>query len=156
MRAFAAAAVLGLLGCASTTDDVPPPDFHGDWLYYAGDGQGMGVTFRADGTFVLVRVRLISETSGESEVQTGTFVSDDTSLTLTTTQWSCPGAPSPRTYGYSFRGASLVLADPSGVVSLERNTAADNGAGSFTTAIGCFDRETGAFTARPLGPTSGG
>ena len=123
------------------------PNIDGTWIYSNGD-VGQGLTINADGTYELQWLTLLSSTSGEDEVQTGTIEVGDSTLTFTPQKWSC-AAPYPAfTWNYAFDGALLEIDTGSTVVSYSADTAA---ASSFQLALGCYD-QNGDFTSGTLAP----
>ena len=124
------------------------PSLDGKWEYIDSAGTaGDGVTFNSDGTYVLQVLQLTSSTSGNDEVEKGTFTVSGNTITATPKEWSCPGPDTVSTMTYSFQGSSLALALPSGILILQPNTSPP--ATNASIVIGCFD-SSGNFKPEPL------
>jgi hypothetical protein len=123
----------------------------GNWLYTdaAGTG-GVGLTFNADGTYVLTELVETSSTSFNAQVEDGTFTVSGNTITETPQKSSCPGPVPVHQLTYSFQGSNLAVTDSSAVVVLQPNTAT---ASNAAIVIGCFDANNN-FTAQPLAPVS--
>jgi len=135
------------LACSSSSG---PPSVYNTWLYTSTDGtSALGVTFKTDGTYVSQVLQLTSATSGNDQVESGTFTARGSTLTFTPTKWSCPEPTDPPyTATYQQSGDTLSIAYSSGVVVYVVDTA---GASSFAIATGCFPK-SGGFVATPLEP----
>jgi hypothetical protein len=127
------------------------PSLDGTWYYVNASGTaGAGATFKGDGTYLLQELVLTSSSTGNDQMETGTFVDSSGTLTLTPKQWSCPGPDAIYKLSYSFNGGNLVLAQPSGVIIMQPDTQTGS-TGAIT--IGCFD-SSGNFKASPLAAVS--
>jgi hypothetical protein len=146
--AHAVAAIVLLTSACSSSSQTAEPSLIGNWIMAdAGSGRGIALTIRADGTYTLSVIALVTQATADVQAENGTWVSDGAStLTATPTQSSCPGPDPVSVYKYSFQGGILVLADASGILSLEPNTAP---AGSVSLVLGCFQRG-GGFVQHPI------
>jgi hypothetical protein len=146
--------VLGCLvfcvACGGSGNGAPSLD--GSWAYTsAGGAFGYAYTFNSDGTYSAELLSLTSANSEDAYAETGTFTSTSDTIALTPNQASCGGPDPAYAYSYSLQGDTLVLTDPSGIVSYERTTASSGPNESIV--LGCFD-STGAFTPTPMAPVS--
>jgi hypothetical protein len=137
-------------GCGSSS---PSDRLIGEWLFTNADGSGgIGLTFKADDTYVAAVLVATSASSLNGQIETGNYSATASAVTFTPRQSSCPGPDRVDTESYSFSGMDLVMAGGSTVI-----TFAPNNASSSTTTVvlttGCFD-STGAFTSGPVAPVS--
>ena len=146
-------AAFGWLGCSSSTSSGgagnSPPSLYNTWIYTAANGvNGAGLTLKSDGTYENQALELTSSTSGNDQVEIGTFVISGASITFTPKKWSCP-EPSDPPYTVSFEqsGNSLTISYSSGVIvfSIDTSPAATN----FSLSTGCFS-QSGTFTPSPI------
>lgn len=142
-----AVAVLGLLaGCGSSGGG---DKLVGQWLYTSADGaSGIGIAFRADGTYTTTILRATSGTTANTQVENGTYADLGSSVAFTPVEWSCTGMDTAETDAYSISGNTLSLVTVSGLISLTRNTAP--AAGNIILTTGCFTPD-GAFAPHPIG-----
>ena len=150
IRLLAALCLLGAIGCGSSgsTDSK----LVGQWLYTNADGSaGIGLSFKADGTYSTVLLRQTSGTTANTQVENGGYMATDTSITFTPTESSCAGSDAPTTSGYVINGNVLSLTMPTGLVSFVRNTTPPSSGVILT--VGCFAAD-GTFTAQPVGPVT--
>jgi len=144
--------IFAMVAACSSGSPEPPPTLVGNWLYTAAQGQsGIGLTFTAEGTYSLSGIVLVSSTAAQAKVETGTYTSDATTITLTPKESSCPGPDPVEVDHYQFNGGALMLTSPSGVLVLQANTA--TASRSFAIQTGCPDRQ-GNFTPAPLKPVA--
>lgn len=135
--------------CASSSSDAPSLD--GNWIYVDDQGTaGLGVTFNDDGTYAAFLMALTSRSSADAEVETGTFTAQGGTVTFTPQEWTCPGPDPASSVKYTFRNGNLLLSFPSGIISLQQNTASSDEAFSIT--YGCFNRKTHTFIRAELAP----
>jgi hypothetical protein len=139
--------VIAALGCSGATTSNGP-SLVGTWVSTNAAGTtGAGFSLKSDGTYVLDSLVETSPTTGNAEVEIGTYTSTSTTITMTPKQWSCPSPDPVSTVTYTFNGNNLVVTTSSGVVTFNPDTAAP----SSTIAItdGCF-APSGTFTAAPI------
>lgn len=135
--------------CASSSSDAPSLD--GNWIYVNDQGTaGLGVTFNGDGTYTAFVMAMTSQSSADAEVETGLFTTQAGAVTFTPREWTCPGPDPASTVKYTFSNGNLLLSFPSGIISLQQNTASSDEAFSIT--YGCFDRKTHTFIRSQLAP----
>lgn len=105
---------LALACCSSGSGGSGPPSLIGSWYYVDSAGTaGEGLTFNSDETYVNQSIALTSSTTGDQEVEMGTFTLSGSTITVTPTSSSCPGPAPVTSYDYSFQGAELASCSPS-------------------------------------------
>ncbi len=149
-KAIGVASVLALTSCSSSQDAAP--SLYGNWLYTNAAGtSGIGATFKKDGTYVWTTLALTSQTSGNAEIETGTFRATGSTIVFTPQQYSCPGPYPPITWKYTLSSSALVFSFPTGAISMKPNN--EPASDSFTVVFGCFAKD-GSFTKRELTPVT--
>jgi hypothetical protein len=121
-------------------------------MYVQDSTTGQGLTLKNDGTYEVSGLSLTSANSGNIQVETGTFVVDGNSITITPKQWSCAGPDPVASYRWELSGSDLIVSNAGGMIAYTPNTSATNQA--FALTVGCFDSKTGAFTPRALSPVT--
>lgn len=151
MRATIAAFAL-LLFSACGGNEGPLDEIAGDWIYDAGNGQGIGLTINGGGTYVATQAEVTSSTTLRASVEKGRITANGTSLTMTPSESTCRGAAAaaPTTLNYTRNGSFLVLMDADTVISFARNNAPPASGGI---ALGCFASD-GTFTPQGLAPVN--
>jgi hypothetical protein len=141
-----------VLFCSACGSSSPADKLVGNWIYEnADETAGIGATFRSDGTYTVVTLVLTSQNTGDAQVEDGSYVATDTSITTTPTEWTCPGPDPVSVVTYSFSGADLVATIGAQVFVMQPNN--QPAQSSFALTLGCFD-STGNFTAQALAPVS--
>jgi hypothetical protein len=140
--------LFAVIGCGSSS---PEEQLAGTWTYTSGNS-GVGLTFDTDGTYVAQVLQLTSATSGDDEVEKGTYVATSNQITWTPQEYTCPGPDPVYVTPYSFSGGNLVIVTPgsAAVVTLVRETS--SGGGNSSLVFGCF--QSGSFAAESLAPVS--
>jgi hypothetical protein len=142
---------LSLVGCGGGSQ-TPQERLIGNWIYSNADGTvGEDIDVKSDGTYVLSVIQVTSATSGNVQEERGTYVATDSQVTTTPQEWSCPGPDPVSTMQYSFSGDILVISGPTGLLSLNPNTAPASSGVAIT--FGCFQSD-GSFVAEALAPVS--
>jgi hypothetical protein len=147
-------AVLAILTAAcSSSSGGGSPSLYGTWYYADSAGAGVGLTFNQSGTYVAQELALTSSTSGDDQAEKGTFTVSGSTITLTPTEWSCPGPDPIYKLTYSFQGSDLAVSQPSGAAVLQPDTQPPS---SVAITFGCFTNgDSGEiFTPEPLAPVS--
>ena len=149
-RLVAIIVLLALVACSSSVE-TKEPTVVGNWVFVNQAGTaGTGITFRGDGSYTFLNMRLTSDKSANAEVETGIYTDNGSAIVFTPQQYTCPGPDPIVTFPRSFSNGNLVFSLPSGVISLQPNNAPP--AESFVVVYGCFDNKTGAFTRAELSP----
>jgi hypothetical protein len=144
--------VAAVMATACSSSSGGPPSLDGNWFYADSAGtSGVGVSFKNDGSYELQELVLTSSTSGNDQVEIGTFTVSGNTITVTPTQWSCKGPDAIYQLTYSFDGSNLSLAQPSGIIVMQPNN--NTASSGEAIAIGCFDT-AGNFTPEPLAAVS--
>jgi hypothetical protein len=147
--AIVAFALLGA-GCSSSSGG--PPSLDQVWIYQNSAGTaGQSVSFKSDGTYEFSELQVVSSTSINAQVETGTFTTSGDLLTNTPLQWSCRGADPGSTLTYQFNGGDLEFIGPTGILQYVPDTTPASAAGGLALVIGCFDTQ-GNFTPQALAP----
>jgi hypothetical protein len=137
--------LLVLAGCGGNA-----PSLVGNWIYVNGSS-GIAATFRDDGTYVASKLALTSSASADAEIETGTYMAADGTLTTIPQQWTCPGPDPVTAVSYSLDGVDLQVSSPSGVLVMSPNSTPASS--NFALTFGCFD-SSGSFTPQSLAPVS--
>jgi hypothetical protein len=141
-------AIVTLAACSSTGVAEGSPDLDGTWAYVSADGtQGLGATFRSDGTYELDPMVFPTSGTAQQRVETGTYSAAGSWITFTPHHSSCPGPDPVVTAPFRLNNGYLYLTAGSTEVALQR--AATPAPATATVQIGCFDA-SGTFTAAPV------
>ncbi len=106
--------LLALTACGSSSPSTP--SVYNTWIYTNGS-DGLGLTFNKDQTYSSQVLQLTSATSGNDQVESGTFTYTATTITFTPTKWSC-AEPTDPPYSVTWKqvGTLLEIGSSSGVV----------------------------------------
>jgi len=149
MRLMGALFALVLIGC-SAGPKSPEERLAGSWSVDLTNDCGEAMTFTDDGRYEADIACLLAGTTavGGIEAEIGNYEVNGSTLKFTPTKASCPTsnqAPGSISIGFQFKGQTLVLADPTGVLVLTRVPKSDaSAAGGY----GCWDQ--GTFTPHPI------
>lgn len=143
MKTFFVVALLFAAGCGEPS---PSDRLQGTWFVPSSNQCGPAVTFMDD-RFQFAIVCLTSSTSAVADIEQGTFSASGTTVDVSMTRASCPAtADRSLSLAYKFSGDTLIFTEPTGLLSLTRDTAP---AGSFNIQFGCID-DAGKFTPGPI------
>lgn len=141
------------LGCGSTSTSVPPK-LQSNWIRTYADGNGATVIdIKSDNSYVFAILEATSDTSFNTQTETGQITVSGSTLTFTPQAWSCQEPTDPAySAGFTLSGDSLSIAFPSGITVLKLNTAsADGSSTGLSLRNGCFVGSD-TFVASPLTP----
>jgi hypothetical protein len=96
-------------------------------------------------------LQLTSSTTGNDQVETGTFAATDTEIAFTPQKSTCPGPVSVYALTYNFNDDSLAVLYSTGAVAFSRNTTPPSSNAIIT--FGCF-QSGGSFVPAPLAAVS--
>jgi hypothetical protein len=140
-----------MMSCGGSHSSSGPSLVGTGWAYEQSTTLAQALTFHSDGTYEFLRMELTSSTTANTFIQTGTYTSTSSQMTLTPQEASCSGTAPVDTVGYVFEGGNLVLSGPTGSVIYSPDTRMASS--NLAYAYGCFDSQ-GNFSQSPLGPVS--
>lgn len=142
-------APLVALAVACSSSKSTPSLTGTSWVYESSGGTGIGLDLADDGGYELSQISVTSSTSGNVEVEKGTYSIDGNSISFTPKEWSCEEkTDAPYTATFAQSGDSLDVGFSWGAVLFQVD--ASSGA-EFADTLGCFLTD-GAFVAEPLEP----
>jgi hypothetical protein len=131
---------------------APPGLLVGDWMNNVTSTStgGAGITLDANGTFSTHRLMFTGATSANEEEQTGVYQATDSTLTLTTREYSCPPPATAPVFSspYIVDQSVLTLVTPSESILFNRVITP---LPWTTRVLGCF---RGDFVPSPLTPVA--
>jgi hypothetical protein len=147
-------ATLSLVGCSSSSNSGAPSLTNTVWLETNANGtSGQSIDFKSDGTYEHSDLVLTSATTGNAQIEKGTYViTSPGNMALTPQQWTCTGTYAPYTATYAFSGNTLVFSPSVAATVLDFvvDTASPLATGEQITE-GCFT--TTGFVQQGFGPT---
>jgi hypothetical protein len=144
------AVLLVVASCGGGSNPTPQERLIGKWLY-SGASAGIGLEFDPNDAYSAQVLQLTSSTTGNDEVETGTFAATDTEIAFTPQKSTCPGPVSVYTLTYHFNEDSLGVLYSTGAMVFSRNT--DPPSSNAIVTFGCF-QSGGSFVPAPLAAVS--